>query len=671
MGRKGIEPAREMSATLAAWNGALLDAALPAGVNAGRPVVFSCDEESVRLAGATLGVGEREALPALIAACRAAWEISPARGIVGLAADARTFRNATRPRGVPPWSAALALAVLAASRMDRDSGHVTQDYYSRLLELYALPARDEHPPLAGFDLLGPLWPELRTWLAQDARGERGLLELPARPAQRHVGLPISQTLFRARDRAVLSHFFARHRANLEAGWDILLAARHWGGRTQLTRRASEVVELPALAPLAASALRAAFAAWDGSLAEESGLRSWPGRLRLAASPRRIGLYLSSEHHPEGAVLQGPAGPLELPPYPSEFELPLGPTLDRLGAGRLVLPLDHGDQALSLAGGQTLLFETREDGLIQVQVARDEPIFVLSREPGFHAPDFDDCRYPAGLLPAGWTLLAAIDPFRLTDDLREAERADRPDLTLEGGLALGPRSYLDGHPPALVAGALEEPLELTIDGETGGNVQPFSRYELDGLEPGAHAIEAGPASFEFELVGRGLREAIGTLRVDLGDPPLYRNGAAPSGRGARPGVGPWVCGPLLEGIDKPARPAPVLLRTNAPVLALYRDGTVAGCSRPQPRGWQRQAGLAENSRWAVPDGADAEWLIVTGRTPRILRAGTGAPVLSAEVAELAGRYAGAPVQALKGSAEQARGAWQALLTASAEADHEFA
>jgi len=51
---------------LSHWNEALLDAALPEGVNAGRPVLFACDDETVRLSGARPRLDEREALPDLL-----------------------------------------------------------------------------------------------------------------------------------------------------------------------------------------------------------------------------------------------------------------------------------------------------------------------------------------------------------------------------------------------------------------------------------------------------------------------------------------------------------------------------------------------------------------------------------------------------------------------------
>jgi hypothetical protein len=647
-------------ASIGDWNRVLADTLLPADVNASEPVVLACDDETIRLAGERLALSDREALPDLLAACRERSLFVHGQGFWPLRVDVEAFRAAARPRPVPPWLYALALAVLAASRMDRDEAHATHAYYARLLGLLDLQPEEHHPPVSGFTVLEPLWVELADWLANDEDGQRGLLQLPDRFAHRHVGPPIAQTLFRARDRVVLSAFFARHRANLDAGWDILLALRHWGGRHALTRHARELIETATFAPLARSALRAAYATWDGSLPEEGGRRSWPGRLRLAVSPRRVGLYLASERHQGGATLEGPVGVFALPPWPGEVELPLG-WLDRFATGRLVLAVQGSTEAVAVPGGPVLLFELQAEGLIHVAAAREELVWLLTREVAFHAPEFDDCRTPSDLLPAGWTLLAAVDPARLPADLRELERVDRPDLELTGGLRLGERTYLAGYAPMLVAGAIEEPLPVTVDGEPVGEIGPYDRLELLGLGLGEHTVDADVVRFAFELAGRGVRAGIGELRWDLGDPPLYRNGATPPGRGGRDGVGPWVHGAVLNGVVRPSAPRPLLLRTNAPVFVLHRDGSVQACSRPQPQGWQRQVGLDQPGLvWAVPDGEDAEWVAVAGAAPRMLRVGSGAVAMSDAISDVVSRYADAPVLALHGDPEAAQRDFQALL-----------
>lgn len=627
------------------WNESLLEVLLPAGVNQGAPVVIACDDESVRLAGELLALAEDQALEDLLAACRSSYGISAARGVSGVAHVASGFASQSRPRAEPPpWLALLSLCVLAASRMDRDGGRVTQDYYGRLLELLALPAADGHPPVVGFERCRALWFELAEWLREDERGARGLLVLPGH-GHRHVGLPVSQTLFRRRDRVLLSAFFARQRANIEAGWDMLTQLRQWD-RQQLTSHAREVVHDHELEPLVRGALRTAYASWDGSSSDDSGRRLWPGRLRLAAGPSRLSLAVSCERYSEDVELDGPEGTLDLPGFPIELTIPLG-WLDRLATGRLILPVRGRNEAVVLPSGQTLLFEAGEQGgLLHSAAADREPVWVLSRDPHFQKPGFDEHRYTAALLPAGWTLLAALNPALLPEQFRRHGRADKADITLEGGLRLGQHVYLGGFPPLVRAGAIDGEVPVRLDGSDVGTLKPFGELALDGLALGPHTLEAGPARFELELVRRGRREGVGELRWDIGDQPLYRNGAAPSGRGGRPARGPFVCGVLLDGLERPARPAPLLLRTNALVFAVYANGDVQGHARPQPAGWMRSVGLPDGAaRWRVPGGERVEWLLLSGASPRVLRVGNASVVASGALADLVGRFRDAPVKAL--------------------------
>jgi hypothetical protein len=653
-------------ATLAAWNDSILDVVLPAAVNAGQPVLFACDDETTRLAGARLGLSGAAARSDLLSACRHGWEMTAQTGIRGLAQGMQRFRKANRPRATPPWLAALALSVMAASEMNRDSRRVTQDYYGRLLELVDLPSARAHPPLVGFELLESLWSEFADWLAAEQTGSRGLLHLPENLTQRHVGIPISQTMFRRRDRVLLGRFLLRHQANIEAGWDILRLLRIWGARHELTQHARDVIADDAVGRLVRSALRAAYASWDGSLEDDSGRRSWPALLRLAASPRRIGLYVSCEHYSVGGVFEGPYGSVELPAFPRELEVPLA-WLDDLAATRLLLVSGDGDEAVALPSGETLLFEARNEGLMHVHSAGNEPVWLLTREPVFHSPEYDDHRYTAGLVPESWTLLAAVEPNRLPATLREGERNDRADVALVGGLRLGEDVYLEGFPPQLASGDLPQPLEVIVNGRPFASLGSFGRVSLESLGVGAHVVDVGLTQFSIELATRGRRDNIGNLRWDLGDPPLYRNGAGSVRRGGRVAVGPFVRGPELAGVERPACQRQVLMRTNAPVFVIYADGKVGGCSRPQPQGWQRQVGLLDGAhRWPLPESERAQWAAVASRAPHVVRVGRGPVALTAHVAEIAVRFRESPVIGSVCSTSEATAEWHALCCACGEA-----
>lgn len=645
-----------MRPSVAGWNDALLDAVLPLGPSAAQPVLFCCTDESVRLAGSRLGVDSREAMPAFVSACVSAWGIGQARGLSGVLGDILRFREAPRPRLVPPWLSLLALAVVAATHMDNDELAVTGAYYKRLMEMLDLRPVEGHPPVRGFDLLQPLWGELGDWLRVDAEGRRGLLVIPAKPKRRHVDYPISQTLLRQRDNVVLGSFVERHRANIVAGFDPVRLLRTWGGRHSLTRHARDLLDDEAFAPVLRAALRNAAATWDGSVGIELGARGWPAELRLAASPRRIGLAVALPGATEAKDVESPDGPRTLPAYPLELSVPLA-WLDQLGRGALKLPISGGQDAVVVPGGRTMIFELTERGLLRVEGARDEHVWLLSCEPAFQAVEFDDCRYSSSLLPAGWSLLADVSPDRLLSEYRRPERSDQPDVRLVGGLHLGEHAYLDGYPPRIAVGALEDSVAVAFDGRQIGEARPHSQFKLTDVPPGSHHVLVGDlVEFPFEMTSRGLREAA-DLKWDLGDPPLYRRGAAATGTAGRSPRGPFVAGASVSGVDRPKAPSLVLLRTNATVYVVGSDGRIETCARPQPPGWLRQMGLpAGLSRWRVPGGERAEWLVLLGaHTRRVVRVGTGTVAPSEELADVAAMADDAPVTDLGGRADDAAAA----------------
>lgn len=91
---------------------------------------------------------------------------------------------------IPPYIAHLALFVLAAGQDEEDLPD--NAYYNRLRRLLHLP--DGHQ-LPGFARLGDeVWSDLETWSATDMDGDLGIFRVRIQGAQRHVGIPRSQTL---------------------------------------------------------------------------------------------------------------------------------------------------------------------------------------------------------------------------------------------------------------------------------------------------------------------------------------------------------------------------------------------------------------------------------------------------------------------------------------------
>jgi hypothetical protein len=247
-----------------------------------------------------------------------------------LSADAADFATASRPRPVPRFLAMLCLFVVAASRMRPDEERPTNAYYPLLRQLLHLQGSGEPE---GFEYVPRLFSLLAEWLRDDERGCRGSLILPETPTPKWVGYPISQTVFRQRDRQVLSRFFDERLGRASEGIDVLRVLRRWGGRHALTDHAEQVLSIEEFAPRVRAAIASALRSWDGTIFEASGIRAWPERLSLEVSRSRL-LVSSSNATPLSVLIDGKetvlqtGGVIEMP---SEW-------LSRLVAGPLRLPL---------------------------------------------------------------------------------------------------------------------------------------------------------------------------------------------------------------------------------------------------------------------------------------------------------------------------------------------
>ena len=119
------------------------------------------------------------------------------------------------------------------------------------------------------------------------QGRHGHLIVPTNPHPAHVGYAVAQTVFRLRDRQVLSVFFTeRLRGSLD-GFDPLRRLQRWSGRGQLTGHALRLVEDPKFEDRVRAAIRVAFQSWDGAELVET--RRWRCRAALAGQhpPARL------------------------------------------------------------------------------------------------------------------------------------------------------------------------------------------------------------------------------------------------------------------------------------------------------------------------------------------------------------------------------------------------
>jgi hypothetical protein len=654
--------------TLEHWNRALLDVVLPELDESGAPVLLACDDEALRVAAGRIGVLNTDPAALLAVDVTSAYGITRERGVTEALAEAERWRTRRSPRPVPPFLAALCLSVVAASRMDRDERAPTHAYYLRLGDLLAVPLRAEWPRVAAFDAFVGLFDDLALWLRADLGGARGHLALPGRTHRWVVDRPISQTPLRGRDRRLLGSFFQRYERSLGAGFDPLRLLRSWGGIERLTAPARRALADPAIAPQVQSALRAAFAAWDGSVIDADGRRLLPVRLRLGVTLRAVTLNLTCPTLTVPVDAVGPDGPLTLPAAPVEHVLP-AEWLTLAAAGPVNLDLPGGTRVRALPG-PTMLFEVAAEGMQRVPAAQADPVWLLTCDPDLLARDWAPERRHRAPLAPGWRLIVDVDPSELPDvlrvpDLDEPQQFDT--AALLGGLPLGDGAFLLGHPPAVIHD-LPEPVSVEIDGGYGGELDPGRLRRLDDIAdlPGTHSLRLGDsAEVVFELAARGRRERVGALRHLLGGPTALAAGATDS---PPPGTadGPSVCGAVIAGDGEHALPAPVMIRHNATVEVIYTDGRVEAVPPPITPGWQMAVGIEPGERWPIPDSNRAVFLCVLSRAHCRVIALRAAHVPDTDAAlTVADEFAGCDVIDRTADGSGAR-AWQTLVTMAAEA-----
>jgi hypothetical protein len=582
------------SERIAAWNKTLLAEILPLQAERGTPVLLACDAEAIRAAGARLGWAGDDAEREFCSDVKVAFSIGQIAGFKK--AIGGEFENASRPRPVPTVFACLCLWVLAASRMAPDEKHATHAYHHHLRQLLELPGDGALPQ---FEYIKLGFEQLADWLDDDLAGARGHLIVPDDPHPAWVGYAIAQTVFRARDRQILSIFFSeRLRGGLD-GVDPLPLLRRWSGRHQLTRHALALVDDTSVAQRVRAAVRGAYASWDGAeLVElESGGklgRAFPARLHLLPHPPR--LHLSANvTAPATLALDGseqtlePGGEIALPwamlAALSERQHLVGDPTAASGAVRIP------------ALGPTLLFEASEDGLLHVAEPIEETVWILTRDHDLvrrlESKRFRD----HGVLPDGWRLLRDVAVSSLPGVERAlAPTAERLPFTLEAGLPLERSVYLSGHPPILAAGELElgdERLPVFVDGAQVGTIASGERLALGTLGHGAHELVVGDGEYKarFHLDRRGTHEGYGMLvnRLD-GERVLRAGGARPN-----PGQGLRICGAALS---QPYRGAlPVLTRSPVALASLDRAGELAWHPHSPTPAWFAEAGI-ENGRWEI-------------------------------------------------------------------------
>jgi hypothetical protein len=293
---------------------------------------------------------------------------------------------------------------------------------------------------------------------------------------------------------------------------------------------------------------------------------------------------------------------------AQVELPWAVLIAAEGSGRsLGDPTAPGGALRVPALGSTVIFDDTEFGLVHTATPVHRTVWVLTRDPALQrrlsvhlAPD-------ARVLPAGWRLLRDV-PVAAVARAETVENVEtRPELSIEGGLAVDRRTFLTGEAacvnasPATGGGSTD----VFVNGRLIGTIGPGERLPLPADREGTYHVVAGDGLYAetYHVTERGEEpDGIGSLSCHFRRRPLL-GGARPTRLDERE----RVCGAALA---VPFRGSlPLMRRDSNRVLVIGRDGGGRWHERPPTPVWLTAVGIT-NPRWAVPT-EDAVWVICPG------------------------------------------------------------
>lgn len=633
------------------WPSALADALLPRG-RSGRPALLSCTDITLASAAADTETAD-DPIRGLVDVVRAGG------GLPGAVHAASGWQQQRRPRRAPPHLPALALLVLAASRMGVNESSANA-YYERLADLIGAADRTGHPPYEGFaQLAADGFGYLAEWMADDESGERGYLHRVDPPSvRRHVGVPVGHAVLRAADVRWLGTFFFERRGHLDAGWDPAGTLLHHPARHQITGPAREMLDDPARRPLLSAALQTVRTAWDGSRSDPDGRQVVAGSLTAQLDLLTGVLYLTLRADELTADEDGtdPSGaPVRIPVPPATLNVPVAwLTHAADGPARVLL---EGRRSLHVVPGPLVMFVVGDGGLEEVPVAT-EPVWALTCRDDIEGGDVVDIG-----LPDGWRMLANVPLEALPDDHRTSDPSrDAPEaLSIVGGLALGDGGWLAERAPT-IAGPADLDAPLLLNGRPFDHLQSGRTLRLRALDgqPGVFQLRADGERLDLHLVDAGPRVGHGALGWRLDDP--SRSAQGPGEVTSRVGT---LRGAVIDDGENPGPPAfgPWTRATGA-IWALRSDGAMQVVAAPNADGWLRHVGWQPGAAWPLPE--DTVWACQPGsRWVTLVDAGAGPVAATDDAAQCVVYFEHANVLDAAG-AGNAEVRWRELCEACREA-----
>lgn len=500
----------------------------------GRPVTLFVDDEVV----ADLIPGEvaGSAIRSLSSAVRGRLELTGSNLFRPVEDDYRRWKM-TGSQGASPSLPLLALSVLAATRMAREDGVSSTNYYLRFRQLLDLAGRGE--PRGYGETVPWLWTELKSWLNALNHGDFGISTIIGNENFANIGYALSQALFRTADRQRLTHFFQwidLKPGEAIAAAELLALFRSWAPRRSgVHSGVLKMAESEMFADQLAGILETEAHHWDGGLRDEAG-RSL-GRILVGAQlfpkPKLALIAQCPSGFPDQATFVARGGrSLTLSKAADGWygEIPVDSAFV-VEALRTGLKLESGGFALEYKADRVVpLAENTDVGYWAStrQVHPGDPHWILadrqlSNEVASylqrHAQTGWGLYERAEVLAPGWTLFRDVvintAPANVPAELSRIAPAVRERPTLWGGLPLNRASdtYLWLGEPDLWIPASFAPEAQTVRIDDDIRRRPTSgKLQLSklGLNPSVHKIQVGPSHRQFGTVKTlGNRQAAAT------------------------------------------------------------------------------------------------------------------------------------------------------------------
>lgn len=646
------------------WSHALADAFFPL-VETPRPVYFAVDDDFLdEIAGASEPGSGAESL---VNAVRPRLNThDPLRLFDPVAQEAYAWVGDRRAGSTPPFLAALAVTILAASRMDEADGVSAANYYVRLRDTLRLPA------VSGTAFRGAISSAFRVldvWLRGLHQHRRGLSTIPTNPSPAHVGFPLSQVMFRASDRRKLSRFFRLHglkAADSPSAGLLLTPLRIWAEGARLSPGAMRLLRSPALEAEAVDLLVGELASWDESERDERGRPVGAIRLLLDVLGQARWSIVATRPagFPQAAVFRSADGwEIELRSTIDGFYDPIrldgraDAMLRELFSGSLVLTCNSG--TLRFSGPPVIpLGPDPSVGMLAstraIQPGERHWVLVrpaLETQATSYFKEFarDGWKPRPEIAPTQWRLFSDVfvdvPPARAVDDalkpLIPSVQA-RPELV--GGLRLGRGrrpDYLErGEPDLWVPEWLsrQDGVETTVDGIAIEGMIQGGRFALHSLNmtTGIHRASIGPYDLEFRSVQGMVSYPFSLDRFCVVTAPLRQIADPPTSSGRT-----WtVCGATVIG-ESPAfdAPRPIHVPYGAKRYAILgkQVGQVEEFEAPTVPSWLVDIGVVPKT-FEIYVRFEVAWLLIDWRfSGWAVREVSTAPLADLQVKEASDRW----------------------------------